>query len=206
MNTKPPQEKPEDVRIISFCSPEVIRTFSFSKSFGTYARYKSIYTRRESLEKLASKNGTNVAVAVDPTDTIIGFTVMDTPEDPERWAAVGRDAVIQIKSLEVTRKMRSKGIAPALLTELLADPAIENKILILVAYSWTWDLEGTGKSVPAYRNKLISLYSEFGFKEYPTNDPNVCIKPENLFMARIGSRIGKETKNRFKWACFGQTP
>ena len=206
MNTQPPQEKPENVRILSFCSPETIRTFSFSKSFGTFARYRSIYTRRESLEKLASKEGTNVTVAVDGTDTIIGFAVMDSPEDPERWSAVGRDAVIQIKSLEVIRKMRSKGIAPALLKGLLANPFIENKILILVAYSWTWDLEGTDRSVPAYRNKLITLYSGFGFKEYPTNDPNVCLKPENLFMARIGSKIGKETKKRFKWACFGQTP
>lgn len=206
MKSNVPQENTENVRIVSFCSPETIRTFSFSESFGTYARYRSIYTRRRSLEKFASKEESHVTVAVDKTDTIIGFAVTDTPEDPERWAAVGRSAVMQIKSLEVTRKMRSKGIASALLKELLCDPAIENKILILVAYSWTWDLEGTGRSVPAYRNKLIALYSGFGFKEYPTNDPNVCLKPENLFMARIGSQIGKETKRRFKWACFGQTP
>ncbi len=205
MDSSQPQET-KGVRIFPFCSPERLRTFSFSGSFGTYAKYRSIYTKRESLEKLASKEITNVTVAVEGTGTIIGFAVMDCPEDHGRWTGVGRNAVMQIRALEVIRTLRSRGIASDLLANLLCDPAVEDRILILVAYSWTWDLEGTAETVPGYRNKLIRLYSGFGFKEYPTNDPNVCLKPENIFMARIGSKVGLETKTRFKWACFGQAP
>ncbi len=201
-----PEPDKETVRIRRFQSPEEIRRFSFSDSFGDYAKYRSLYTKRESLEKLASREGTNVTLAVTREDRIVGFGVLEFPEDERRWEAVGEKVMMQVKALEVSRKMRARGIASALLENLLDYPGIAAKIVFLVAYSWTWDLEGAGESVHQYRNKLVALYTKFDFKEYPTNDPNVCLKPENLFMARIGTQVDSETKNAFKWACFGQTP
>ena len=44
-----------DVRIRSFCFPEEIRHFTLDSQFGTHARYKSLYTKRESLEKIAAQ-------------------------------------------------------------------------------------------------------------------------------------------------------
>ena len=66
---------------------------------------------------------------------------------------------------------------------------IEDKIVFIVAYSWTWDLDYTKESASRHRNKLVNLYAPHGFKEYPTNDPNVTLRPENIFMARIGKSI-----------------
>ena len=81
--------------------------------------------------------------------------------------------------------------------------AVANLIVYMVGYSWTWDLDGTGKSAPAYRNILISLFEPFGFQEYQTNEPNICLKPENLFMAHIGRDVSEENQKIFKWLRFG---
>jgi acetoin utilization protein AcuA len=76
----------------------------------------------------------------------------------------------------------------------------------MVGYSWTWDLEGTRKTAQQYRAMLIRLFGQQGFQEYQTNDPNICLKPENVFMARIGKNISQTIKDRFKWLRFGLTP
>jgi hypothetical protein len=57
-----------------------------------------------------------------------------------------------------------------------------------------------------YRRILIKLFEPHGFQEYRTNEPNVCLKPENLFMCRIGKKISKKILDRFKWLRFGFTP
>jgi acetoin utilization protein AcuA len=89
---------------------------------------------------------------------------------------------------------------------MLAHPRIEDKIVYLVGYSWTWDLDGTEKTAPQYRRILIKLFEPHGFQEFRTNEPNVCLKPENLFMCRIGKNIPKKILDRFKWLRFGLTP
>jgi acetoin utilization protein AcuA len=39
--------------------------------------------------------------------------------------------------------------------------------------------------------------------EYQTNEPNICLKPENVFMGRIGKKVSLEGQNDFKWLRFG---
>ena len=76
----------------------------------------------------------------------------------------------------------------------------------MVGYSWTWDLDGTGKTAQQYRMILIRLFGGLEFKEFQTNEPNICLKPENLFMARIGSRVSSEMRTNFKWLLFDAYP
>jgi acetoin utilization protein AcuA len=83
---------------------------------------------------------------------------------------------------------------------------IEEKIVYLVGYSWTWDLEGTGKTVAQYRRLLINLFGQQGFQEYRTNEANICLRPENIFMCRVGKEITGPILNRFKWLRFGLSP
>ena len=73
----------------------------------------------------------------------------------------------------------------------------------MVGYSWTWDLEGTGKTAAQYRELLTRFLTPYDFKRYPTNEPNVSLRPENMFMARIGSEIDGETVKKFKNLLFG---
>ena len=57
-------------------------------------------------------------------------------------------------------------------------------------------------SAMAYRNMLIKLGSPYGFRTFKTNEPNVLLRPENLFMARIGANISEEVQKRFKHVRF----
>ena len=195
-----------EVRIVAHCTPGQIRVCTFSPHFGTYAQYKSLYTRRESLEEQAAQPDANVVLALARDSHIIGFGVLARPEPDERWAELGPGVMMEVKVIEVSRNWRSRSIASHILEKMHADSAIEDMIAYMVGYSWTWDLEGAGVTAQQYRGMLIRLFEPFDYKEYQTNEPNICLRPENLFMARIGSSISAEMRTRFKWLCFGMSP
>lgn len=194
------------LRIRGFCTPQEIRTYRFDEQFGSYARYKSLYTRRESLEGNAAQKDANVTLALADGQDIIGFGVLTYPDPGERWLELGPEAMMEIKALEVCRRWRGAKVAKAILQMLLSHPALEDKIIYLVGYSWTWDLDGTGLSVQEYRKMLVRLYESFGFEEYQTNEPNICLKPENFFMGRVGKTVSSKMRNDFKWVRFGISP
>jgi acetoin utilization protein AcuA len=114
--------------------------------------------------------------------------------------------MIEIKAVEVCRSLRSARIASGMVEMMLSYPQIEDKIAYMVGYSWTWDLDGTNKSALEYRHMLVRLFEPHGFKEFQTNEPNICLKPENLFMCRMGKNISQLTRDRFKWLRFGLSP
>lgn len=195
-----------DIRIHSFCSPEQIRQYTFDNQFQNHQPYKSLYTRRQSLEEHARCSDANVVLAVAQPENIIGFGVLAYPEPDERWAELGPKIMMEIKAIEVCRTWRSVGIAPRIMKMIIAHPQIEDKIIYLVGYSWTWDLAGTDMNARQYREKLVDLFQSHGFQEYETNEPNVCLKPENFLMCRIGKNISQMIKDRFKWLRFGLSP
>jgi acetoin utilization protein AcuA len=202
-----PALPPSDPKICirSFCKPEEIRRYTFDGQFGMHAQYTSLYTKKESLENNSSQNNANVTIALEG-ENIIGFGVLNHPEEGDRWQEMVLGLMMEVKAIEICRRFRSFGIAGRILEQLMNSPAVEEMIVYMVGYSWTWDLDGTGKSAPAYRNILISLFEPFGFQELQTNEPNICLKPENLFMARIGQRVSDENRKIFKWLRFGVTP
>ena len=195
-----------NISIRSFCTPDQIRRYTFNEKFGTHAHYKSLYTRRESLEINAQQPDANVTLALTNDDLIIGFGVLAYPDADERWSRLESQIMIEVTAIEVARDWRSTGLARDIIRMLLDHPLIETRIVYLVGYAWTWDLDGTGKSAQEYRNMLIKLFEPFGFLEYQTNEPNICLKPENVFMGRIGQTVTEETRKEFKWLCFGISP
>ena len=194
------------VRFRSFCTAEQIRRYTFNPQFGTHAQYKSLYTRKDSLEQNARQSNANVTLALNENDLIVGFGVLGYPDAGERWSLLETRVMMEVKAVEVARDWRSAGLAPSIIRMLLYPPLVDTKIVYLVGYAWTWDLDGTGKSAQQYRNMLIKLFEPFGFLEYQTNEPNICLKPENVFMGRIGERVSDKTRQDFKWLCFGITP
>ena len=195
-----------EICIRAFCTPEEIRNYDFDKEFGIHAQYKSLYTKRSSLEEKANQAEANVVVALADKQHIVGFGVLATPDPEERWAKLGKRVILEVKALEVCRSWRSAKVAQGILKMLLSSSEIEDKITYLVGYSWTWDLDGTKLSAHGYRRMLIHLYEGFGFEEYQTNEPNICLKPENFFMGRIGSRVSEEVSKKFKWLRFDIYP
>jgi len=195
-----------DVRIRSFCSPAEIRKCTFDREFTFHAHYKSLYTSREILEKAAEQPGANIVLALAEQKHIIGYAVLAYPDPGERWADLGPEIMMEVTAIEVCRSWRSFRIAPGLLKMVVDHPQVEEKIIYMVGYSWTWDLNGTRKTAQQYRKMLIDLFEQHGFKEYQTNEPNVCLKPENLFMCRVGKKINQVILDRFKWLRFGPSP
>jgi acetoin utilization protein AcuA len=191
------------VIVSSFCNPEYIREFDFDSRFGIYPRYKSLYTRRESLEVMAADPDANIVLATSKDKHIVGFGLLVHPEPEDRWYRIGRDIMMELKAIEISRDWRSCGLTRPIMDQLMSHPHLEDRIVYLVGYSWTWDLDGTGESAQEYRKKLFHIFEPFGFREQQTNDPNICLKPENMLMARIGSRISEKIRNRFKWLRFG---
>jgi len=190
------------VRICSHCRPPEIRTYVFDSQFGVHAHFKSLYTRRESLEKIAGLPDADVTLALTGAGHIIGFGVLAYPEAGERWSQLGPYLMMEIKAIEVTRDWRSAGVARRIIRTMLDQPLVEEKIVYMVGYSWTWDLDGTGKSAAEYRHMLIQLFEPYGFQEVQTNEPNLCLKPENIMLARIGRGVTREQQENFKWLRF----
>jgi acetoin utilization protein AcuA len=194
------------IRIRSFCTPAEIQSCQFDDQFGTHAQYKSIYTKRETLEKHAAKADANVVLALTQNTMIVGFGVFSHPDPDDRWVGLGPGMMMEVKAVEVSRRLRSCKIAGDLVGLMLTHPRIEWLIAYMVGYSWTWDLDGSGLNAQHYRNMLIRLFSPHGFIELQTNEPNICLKPENLFMGRIGSEVSDRVRQDFKWLRFGLTP
>ena len=195
-----------EVRIRTFCSPEEIGKCTFDRQFTFHDHYKSFYTSRKLLEKSAGQPDTNVVLSLVEPNHIIGYGVMAYPDAGERWADLGPGIMMEVTAIEVCRSWRSHKIAPAILKMMVVHPQIEEKLLYMVGYSWTWDLSGTRKSAQQYRQMLINLFKPHGFQQYQTNEPNICLKPENLFMCRVGNKINQVILDRFKWLRFGLSP
>ena len=190
------------VSIESKLTLDRIQELILASDFKSHERYRSIYTKRKTLEHFV-KNGGSIALAILANKTIIGFAVLDYPNSKERWARLGKNNIKELKAVEVLREFRNHGIAQRLLSHLFSDPQLEQKIVYLTACSWTWDLHYSGLSVQAYRNMLMNLYTGFRFTASRTNEPNICLKPENFLTVRVGQKVPQKNREDFKWLRFG---
>ncbi len=194
------------IQIRSFCTPDEIQAYRFDPQFTTHAQYKSIYTKRKTLVQHAKLASANVVLALTESHQIVGFGVFSHPDDDERWTKLGAGIMMEIRAVEVCRSFRSSKIAGDLLHLMLAHPNVEQMIAYMVGYSWTWDLDGSSLTAQQYRNMLIRLFSPHRFIELQTNEANICLRPENLFMGRIGSEVSDQVCQDFKMLRFGFTP
>lgn len=133
---------------------------------------------------------------------IVGLGILEYPAPDDRWIRVGDPMMMEVSIIEVRRPWRKYGLARNILHLTLDHPTIESRICYMVGYSWTWDLDAHGGTAMNYRDTLIHLFSREGFKIFQTNESNVMLRPENLFMARVGNSVSRETVERFKRARF----
>jgi acetoin utilization protein AcuA len=190
------------IQICSFCNPADIVSLSLHGSISEYARYSPIITEKASLAQAASEPDNNVTLAYTTDGEIIGFAILQYPGADERWIRVGPQLMMEVAVVEVSRAWRSHGLATKLLQLVVDHPMIENRIFYMVGYSWTWDLEDGGLAVMDYRNMMIHLFSKFDFSIYQTNEPNILLRPENVFMARLGANLSVEVQRHFKMVLF----
>ncbi len=177
---------------------DLIFPFKASPSSG----YKPLYSSKQILEEYVEKGG-SLSLALFEHKIIVGFALLHDPDEKERWIHFGRESIMELKAVEVSREFRNYGIARQLLAHLFSCPFVEEKIIYLTAYSWIWDLAYSGHTIQTYRNMLMSLYSPFGFTELKTNEPNICLRPENIFMVRMGKKVSEKVQNDFRLLRYG---
>ncbi|SPF50869.1 putative Acetoin utilization protein AcuA [Syntrophobacter sp. SbD1] len=192
--------------VITSAAADEICEFSFDKQFSEHTGFRSLYTRCESLKMRAAEDDANVVLAVTGGRNIIGFAVLAYPEPYQRWVRLEPRVMMEVKAIEVIRDWRKMGVGAALLKSMLSHPEVEEKIIYMVGYTWTWDLSGTKMSGSQYRKMMIRLFQPFQFNECVTNEPNICLDPDNLFMCRIGKNVSARLRDDFKWLLFGVNP
>jgi len=186
----------------SFCQPSEIAEMSFSDDFKAYAQYNPIISQKESLIEAASQADANVTLAHTPDGLIVGLSLLVYPDPDERWLRVGPKIMMELAAIEVSKSWRTSGLAKKLLSLAVDHPLEKERIFYMVGYSWTWDLDDKQKSATVYRNVLIRLFTGEGFAIFQTNEPNVMLRPENLFMARIGDCVPEKIRKQFKMVRF----
>ncbi|AFM26452.1 GNAT family N-acetyltransferase [Desulfomonile tiedjei] len=170
---------------------------------GNFAHYSSIIQKLEVFERIAAKKGGRVSLALRDERVVVGYLACWFPEETERWSRLG-ELMYELGAIEVSRNFRKTGIASKMLDITLSnDDSLESKIAYMNGFSWHWDLDGTGLTKFEYRKLMLNLLKNYGFRDYYTNEPNVSLREENLFMARIGSEVSEQDRKRFSHLRFG---
>lgn len=192
------------VDLVTYVAPEEIAHLDLDPGIGVYSSYRSILTCTDSLMHQASFPGVNLCLALHEARNIVGYCVRRPPLAGERWASMNPPVLYEVFG-ENARGWRDLGLMRPMLELVVGDPENEDRILYIVGYSWHWDFDETKKTLMQYRDTIVNLLTPLGFKQYPTNEPNVSLRAENLFMARIGVNIERTVKRRFTNLLFGMS-
>jgi acetoin utilization protein AcuA len=187
------------VCVRAFCTAGEILAARFTGGFSGDDPYRPL-CRPEVLARSAEDPDTNVVLAL-ADDRVVGYGGLWRPRAGDRWSMMPE--VMEVGAIETALGRRAHGIARAVLGLMVGHPRIEERVTIMVGYTWAWDLQGCGLDPAAYRRLMVRLFDPFGFREHATNEPNLCLKPDNLFLARIGAEVTPEARQRFKWLCYG---
>ncbi len=184
------------------CPPGFFGDLVLDSGLGQFAHYSSLIQKLEVFERLVSEEDGRVVLVLKDAKMVVAYMACRYPEPGDRWRKL--DGIMyEFSAIEVSRNFRKLGIAGAMMDATMADGSLEEKISFINGYCWHWDVDGSGLSLVRYRKMLLEFLKPFGFQEYYTNEPNIALREENLFMARVGSRVSPEDQQRFRKLRFG---
>ncbi len=184
------------------CAPGSFEGLQLDTGLGNFPHYSSIIQKLDVFEKVASGKDGRVALALVNENIIVGYMVCWYPDSTERWSKLS-ELMYEFGAIEVSRNFRKMGIAAKMVMSILRDDFFDKKISYMNGFSWHWDVDGSGLTLIRYRKMMLNFMKPFGFEEYYTNEPNIALREENLFMARIGSKVSEEDQLRFRNLRFG---
>jgi acetoin utilization protein AcuA len=182
----------------TFCALPDLSHLSMPAAPDENDAYQPIIARKETLIAATRELDANVTVAYTATQRIVGLGILKYAAADTRWARMPDRLMMEVAAIQVDPNWRNEGLARRIMALLCRHPLLEIKIFYMVGYSWTWDLTGTHKSAAQYRQALMRLFGHFGFEEFKTNETNIMLRPENVFMARIGGEVTAEMHKLFK--------
>jgi hypothetical protein len=191
------------VWIIAEAEPDFIGSLELDEGMGVFAAPNYPRSReKKALERIAGNEGSNIILAYDENNKIIGFVAIAPPSQAERWGKLAGKGLIEAMAIEVSRGWRTMGIADKMMELGLRDPFFDDKIVICTGYTWHWDLESTGFDKGTYRSMLLKYLEKAGFMYYETDEPNVNLDSANFFTARVGPKVSAELYNLFEQLLF----
>jgi len=190
------------VTIYVKCPPGFFGSLKLESGLGSFAHYSSIIQKLEVFERVASQPEGRVALAVDDNDAVVAYAAGWYPEAGDRWSKLN-NLMYEMGAIEVSRNYRNLKLAETLIQLVLKDELFDEKIAYMNGYCWHWDQDGTGLTMIQYRQMILNFLKKFDFQEYYTNEPNIALRQENLFMARIGFKVSPEDRIRFRNLRFG---
>lgn len=181
------------VRIEGPISAEQLEQYSFHEGL---VAFRPPNEQKRALLKIAALPESRIIIARHD-QLVVGYVCFLYPDPLERWATEKLEQIMSLGAIEIAAPYRGFGIAKGLLKIAFIDDAMEDYLVITTEYYWHWDLKGTGLSIWEYRNLMESVMGSMHFKEYTTDDPEICSHPANCLMARIGKRVDLETIEAF---------
>lgn len=172
------------------CPPSLIERLNVEDGMHAFARVPE--REQQLLVSIARSPDCELTIAHTPQGDIIGQVTL-TPGD--EWFD-GLEHAYEI-TIEVSTHWRGMGLAQQVLAFALELDTLEESILFAMGLSWHWDIEGLKTTPYRYRQMLAHLFASQGFAEYPTMEPNIRMEPANVLLARIGSRVPQQEKERF---------
>ncbi len=191
------------VWIVAKASPELIASLQLEEGMGVFAAPHYPASReKKALERIARGEESNIILAFNEDERIVGFVAIAPPSTAERWGKLSGQGLIEAMAIEVSQNWRGLGIANKMMEIGLRDQFFDDKIVICTGYTWHWDLESSGLSKQDYRRMLLEYLEKAGFMYYETDEPNVNLDSANFFSARIGPRVDTDLYSRFEQLLF----
>jgi acetoin utilization protein AcuA len=172
------------------CSPELVERLRAHDGLRAFARRPE--REHQLLLSIARQPQSSLTLAYTLSGEIVGQVTL-APAGPQ-WQEIADVCEVAI---EVSSGWRRRGIAHQLLRYTFDLQDLERKIIIGLGLTWHWDFEEAGLSRFQYRAMIERLFAAYGFVEYLTSEANIRMDPANIFLARLGSQVGREDIAQF---------
>ena len=120
-----------------------------------------------------------------------------------RWQKLPR---VREFAIEAVREWRRTGVASRLMQAALADPAVEDEIILAFTLPSAWDLDYARLSLSNYGRLLAVNASRYGFRRVGTDEPEVMFQLGAALLVRIGARVPSEAVAAFEEARYERRP
>lgn len=172
------------------CPLSLVERLCADKGLRAFARHPEREHHR--LVELARRPDTMLTLASTLSGEIIGEVSL-TPAGAW-WQGLEHTYEIAV---QVSSYWRRLGIARRLLASAFSLDVQEERVILGMGLSWHWDVTALGITSFQYRALIEGFFANYGFCEYLTLEPNICMDPANIFLARIGSRVSRKVMNQF---------
>lgn len=169
-------------------------------AFGHYGRHAATL-QAGALGRVAALPEGRVLAALHE-GRVVAFLTFHPPDKEGRWGKEAGPELLELGGIEVSRAYRGLGLAAALMGLAFDGGEFDDRIVIATGYTWCWDLEGSGLSKAAYRQRIVGLFKRSGFDEHVTDEPNIRFDWCNVLMVRVGPRVPLAAHRRFLASLF----